>query len=123
MHFILDMNVSPLTVTFLQQHGHDALRVSTVLPQSASDSAILEYARTENRIVLTNDLDFSDLIALNNHSAPSVLTLRLSQIDPKTIHSLLLRALPSMQAAMAKSQIIATLTEKSLRLRTLPIRP
>ncbi|MBD1209719.1 MAG: DUF5615 family PIN-like protein [Ignavibacteria bacterium] len=123
MRFILDMNVSPLTVTFLQQHAHDALRVSTVLPQSASDSAILEYARTENRFVLTNDLDFSDLIALNNHSSPSVLTLRLSQIDPETIHSLLLRALPSMQAAMAESQIIATLTEKSLRLRTLPIRP
>jgi predicted nuclease of predicted toxin-antitoxin system len=122
MRFILDINVSPLTVTFLQEHGHDALRVSSVLPQNTSDSDILEYAREKNRVVLTNDLDFSDLIALNNHTAPSVLTLRLFHIEPEIIHALLLQALPSMQAAMATSHVIATLTEKSLRLRALPIR-
>ena len=35
--FLVDMNLSPKTVTNLQEHGWDILRVSQVLPMDAED--------------------------------------------------------------------------------------
>jgi predicted nuclease of predicted toxin-antitoxin system len=121
VRFLVDMNVSPRTVTFLKTQGYDAVRVSSIFPQNTPDIILLDYAREHEYIVLTNDLDFSDLIALNNHASPSVLTLRLSNIEPDVIHALLVRSLPALHAAMMNSHVIATLTERSLRIRSLPI--
>jgi len=47
----------------LQQQGWDVIRVSQVLPMGASDDEILEFARREDRVVITQDLDFSALLA------------------------------------------------------------
>lgn len=51
--FIADVHISPLTVVALQQQGYDILRVTEVLPATATDIEILELARVENWIVLT----------------------------------------------------------------------
>ena len=48
-----DMNISPQTVTVLQQQGWDIIRVLDVLPASASDVEILNFARQENRVIVT----------------------------------------------------------------------
>ncbi len=58
LQFIADVHISPLTVVALQQQGYDILRVTEVLPATATDLEILELARVENRIVLTQDLDY-----------------------------------------------------------------
>jgi predicted nuclease of predicted toxin-antitoxin system len=42
IQLLADMNISPQTLTFLQQQGWDMIRVSEVLPATASDSEILE---------------------------------------------------------------------------------
>lgn len=43
-----DMNISPQTVTALQQQWWDIIRVPDVLPAIASDAEILNFARQEN---------------------------------------------------------------------------
>lgn len=53
------MNLSPLTVQDLQIDGLDIIRVSDVMAGSTSDQEILLYARQENRVIVTQDLDFS----------------------------------------------------------------
>jgi predicted nuclease of predicted toxin-antitoxin system len=67
LRFIADVHISPQTVVALQQQGYDILRVTEVLPATATDTEILELARVENRIVLTQDLDFSALVALGGY--------------------------------------------------------
>jgi predicted nuclease of predicted toxin-antitoxin system len=59
MKLFADLHISPLTVTFLRSLGHDVVRVTDVLPANASDEEIVEQARRDSRIILTQDLDFS----------------------------------------------------------------
>jgi len=73
LRFFADMNISPRTVRLLREQGWDILRVSEVLPASAKDLEVLEFARRERRVVITQDLDFSVLLALSGYSSPSLL--------------------------------------------------
>ena len=79
---------------FLQ---HALLRVSEVLPATASDAEILEFARREERVVVTQDLDFSTLLALGGYNQPSLITLRLLASDPDTVNQKLIEILPGIE--------------------------
>ena len=48
------------------------------MPASASDEEIISFAAREQRCVITQDLDFSALMALSGRTAPSIITLRLA---------------------------------------------
>ncbi len=84
-HLLADMNISPKTVEVLGQQGWDIVRISQFLPVDASDQKILKFARQEGRVIITQDLDFSALLALGGYNRPSLITMRLSVSDPETI--------------------------------------
>jgi predicted nuclease of predicted toxin-antitoxin system len=67
MRLLADMHISPRTVAWLRSLGHDVVRVDEVLQPTASDEAIVDRARKEGRVVLTQDLDFSAIIAVSGH--------------------------------------------------------
>jgi predicted nuclease of predicted toxin-antitoxin system len=58
MRFLADGGISPRTVEFLTQRGHEAVHVRTLGMQRAADSEVVERARADSSIVLTFDLDF-----------------------------------------------------------------
>ena len=68
---LANMNISPETVNALHEKGLDIIRVSQILPLTSSDAEILDLARRENRVVVTQDLDFSALLALGGFDRPS----------------------------------------------------
>ena len=78
MRILADLNISPRTVEFLRSLGHHVLRVDETLPITASDELIVARAIEESRTVLTQDLDFSAIIALSGENVPSLISLRLS---------------------------------------------
>lgn len=78
IRLIADIHISPKTVADLQQQGWDIIRVPDILPATAYDTEILDFARAENRVFLTHDLDFSMLLTLGGYNQPSLITLRLS---------------------------------------------
>jgi predicted nuclease of predicted toxin-antitoxin system len=59
LRLLANMNISPETVNALSEKGIDIVRVSQILPVTSSDREILDLARQENRVVVTQDLDFS----------------------------------------------------------------
>jgi predicted nuclease of predicted toxin-antitoxin system len=65
LRLIADVHISPLTVATLKLQGYDIIRTTDTLPATALDIEILEFARREKRIILTQDLDFSMLVALS----------------------------------------------------------
>jgi len=69
IRLLADVHISPKTVADLQKQGYEIMRSSEVLPANAPDINILEFARTENWVVLTQDLDFSMLVALSRYSS------------------------------------------------------
>ncbi|MGB3654739.1 MAG: DUF5615 family PIN-like protein, partial [Rivularia sp. (in: cyanobacteria)] len=97
---LADMNISPVTVSNLQIQGWDTIRVVEILPPTASDLEILEFARQEGRVILSHDLDFSMLLAVGGYNQPSLITLRLSFTDPEVVTEKILNALPQVEETL-----------------------
>ncbi len=78
MRFLADENVEREVVRLLRKRGHDVAYVSEG-GASAPDEEVLERARRERRILLTNDKDFGELVFLQRRLATGVLLLRLEE--------------------------------------------
>ena len=63
IEFIADIHISPLTVSALKDHGYHIWRVTEFIPANSSDTEIIELARQKNAVIITQDLDFSALVA------------------------------------------------------------
>lgn len=120
LRFLVDMNLQSKIVLNLQQQSWDILRVSQVLPMDAEDSKILEFARQQNRVIITQDLDFSALLALGGYKKPSLITFRLSMPDSETITRKLLDIVPHIEDRLAEGCAV-TIDDRSVRVRRLPI--
>lgn len=120
LKFLADMNLSPITVIALRQVGFDIIRVSDLLPVGATDEEILSTARQHGMTVVTQDLDFSALLALGSYCSPSLLALRLSNTDPDAGTRRLVRVLPKVESALQKGSAV-TIDDSAIRIRSLPI--
>jgi predicted nuclease of predicted toxin-antitoxin system len=121
MRLLADLHVAPRTVDFLRQLGHDVRRVTDVLPANAGDPQIIEFARSDQRVILTQDLDFSDIIALSAQSQPSLISLRLANSRIDHVNSVLAAVLPVVEADVIAGAIVAV-REESIRVRRLPLK-
>lgn len=121
LRFVADMNISPLTVSALATEGVDIVRVPSLLPVNASDESILDLARQQGRVVITQDTDFSALLALGGHDKPSLVTLRLLNTDPDVVTQRLRQILPQIEAALRRGCAV-TVEDHTVRVRQLPIR-
>ena len=120
MRILADQHVSPRTVEFLRRLGHDAVRVSERLPRNASDAAILSFADTEGRVVLSQDLDFTGLIATSGQTGPSLIVLRLGSPSVEHVNEVLRSVLPGIEAAVEAGAIVSV-DDDRVRIRRLPI--
>jgi predicted nuclease of predicted toxin-antitoxin system len=88
MKFLADMGISPKTVSFLRDLGHQAVHLHEEGLGRLSDSEILEKARREESIVLTHDLDFGDLLAASGAQLPAVVIFRFAICAPNASTSI-----------------------------------
>jgi predicted nuclease of predicted toxin-antitoxin system len=122
MRLLADLHIAPRTVEFLRTLGHDVRRVTDLLPANASDEAIVERAAHERRTILTQDLDFSSIIALSGRPTPSLLSLRLNSSKVELVNSVLQRMLPILESDLEQGAIV-TVEDQRVRLRRLPLDP
>lgn len=120
LSLLADVHISPRTVTALQANGYDIVRTVDLLPATAADVEILERARVDGKVVLTQDLDFSMLVALSNYELPSLITLRLSSAQPDLVTQRLLTVLPAVKTELKEGATV-TINDDSVRIRKLPI--
>ena len=120
MKLLADVHISPVTVAFLNKLGYDTIRVNEALTAAAPDWQIVEYAFSNERAVLTQDLDFSALMALSGRRKPSVLTLRLVSSRVEHVNALLEKALPAV-AQDVENGCLITIEDQGIRSRSLPL--
>lgn len=120
MNLLLDMNLSPSWVPFLQNAGVDAVHWSSVGPANAPDRTVMEWARANGCVVFTNDLDFSALLAMTRATGPSVLQVRLQDLLPATAGSLVVHIIRTYEENLRAGAIV-TLAENATRVRILPL--
>ncbi|MCH8063093.1 MAG: DUF5615 family PIN-like protein [Chloroflexi bacterium] len=122
MRFLADMGISPGTVTYLQDSGHDATHLNDQNLGRLPDSEILDKARSEERILLTHDLDFGELIAASAAHLPSVIIFRLRNMRPDSLNRYMALILEEHEDLL-ESGFIMSVTEGQIRSRTLPLEP
>jgi predicted nuclease of predicted toxin-antitoxin system len=120
MRFLADMGVSLATVRALRAQGHEAVHLREIGLARLEDAAALEKARGEDRILLTFDLDYGDLLAASGQRLPSVIIFRLRDQTPAVVTPRLLEVL-SQQAAPLSAGVIITVEDNRYRVRALPI--
>ena len=115
------MGISPKTVAFLQNFGHDAVHLHDQGLDRLEDPAILAKAREEDRILLTHDLDFGELIAVSGARLPSIVVFRLRNMRPEMVSRYLQGIIDQHGESLEKGAIISV-TEGQVRVRLLPLR-
>jgi len=120
MKFLADMGISPGTVDFLRSMGHDAAHLREEGLERLPNSAILEKARSEGRVLLTHDLDFGELIAASGAALPSVIVFRLRDMRPANVNHHL-RAIIDNHPESLDHGAVVSVTEGRIRTRLLPI--
>jgi predicted nuclease of predicted toxin-antitoxin system len=77
MRFLADMGVSMRVVAWLRSAGHDAIHLRDEGLQALPNGEIFQKAIREQRIVLTFDLDFGEIVAASGGRSVSVVLFRL----------------------------------------------
>ena len=77
MRFLADMGVSLRVVEWLRSSGHDAIHLRDEGLQKLPNGEIFQKAIREERIVLTFDLDFGEIVAGSGGGSVSVMLFRL----------------------------------------------
>jgi predicted nuclease of predicted toxin-antitoxin system len=120
MRFLGDMGISPRTIALLREQRYDAIHLVEQNLERMEDPHILEKARQEERILLTVDLDFAQLLAISGDSLPSVILFRLGNVSREVVNNRLMLVLNDY-ASDLKTGAIISVNDVSIRLRYLPI--
>jgi predicted nuclease of predicted toxin-antitoxin system len=121
MRFIVDMNLTIRWAEYLKSAGHEAVHWSDVGHVQASDREICAYAREHNYIVLTNDLDFPQILANTRDSGPSVVLLRGEPLVPEERGASLLGAFRDCEPELLQGAIVSLDWSGQPRARVLPL--
>ena len=121
MRFLADVGISLGTVMALRKAGYDAVHLSEQGLQRLPDDEILKKADREGRVVLTFDLDFSDLLALGLSKSPSVIIFRLLDETPASVIPRMMAILRERRQELEGGAVIMV-EDARYRLRRLPIK-
>lgn len=120
MKFLADMGVSMTTVGALREAGEEVAHLREEGLFRLPDDQILDKAKQEQRVILTFDLDFGDLLAAGGGATPSVVLFRMRNQTPPAVTPRLFRVLETCRAALEAGAIVIV-EDEGYRLRHLPI--
>ena len=118
MRFLVDQDVYRDTIHFLRQLGHDLVLAADLGMSRSPDEQILTAAHAQNRILLTRDKDFGNLVFVYQQRA-GVICLRIRVGDSDEVHQELMRAL-SLYTEDKLLRVFMTVTARGHRIRQLP---
>lgn len=114
MKFIVDECTGAKVSQWLSERGHDVFCVYTQA-RGWKDKSILEKAVLDERIVITNDKDFGEMVFRDRHPHKGIILLRLSNTRWMTkiqVLDSLLQEYPNEQLA----DHFTVVTEKHIRI-------
>ena len=120
MTLLVDMNLSPRFASALNESGFSALHWSEVGAFNAPDTDILAYAKANDFVVVTHDLDFSSILAKTQLNRPSVIQIRATQINSLGLINTFINELNQHQNKLNDGALM-TFDEKGTRIRELPL--
>ncbi|MDZ7790547.1 MAG: DUF5615 family PIN-like protein [Xanthomonadales bacterium] len=97
-----------------------AVHVSELGMSTATDAAIVKYARRNGLVIVTLDADFHALLALSHAKDPSVIRIREQGLNAAAFCKLM-QVIWFDIAEAASAGALITVTETRIRIRRLPV--
>ena len=120
MRFLGDMGVSSRVIDWLRSGGHDAIHLREQESQRMPNGDIFQKGYAEQRIVLTFDLDFGEILAGSGGRIVSVVLFRLR--DTRTDHVIeRLKTVLGQSSDALLAGAIVVVEDGRHRVRKLPI--
>ncbi len=116
MKFIIDESSGKAIAQFLISQGYDVIYVGDFMEQ-ALDEEVLKYATAENRILVTNDKDFGELVYKKYKKVAGLILIRSKDESPSRRIQLIKYLLDQHLHQIEGSFIVVT--EKVVRIRRL----
>ncbi len=120
MKILIDMNLSPEWAVIFSHHGITAVHWSTIGNPRAPDSELMDWARANDYIVFTHDLDFGAMLALTQAESPSVIQVRTQDVTPAHLENAVVDLLRKNESILEAKALIV-LDEGRSRVRILPL--
>ena len=89
MRLLLDENLSPLQAQILRDSGHDATSILEAGLSGADDPIVRTFAIETDRVLVTLDADFGNVLRYPTGSTPGVIRLRIHPATEAAIEALL----------------------------------
>lgn len=87
MLFLVDESVGKKFSDIVKNSGEDVLFVGDAIPK-VDDEIVLSFANKENRVIITADKDFGELIFKLGKSSAGIILFRTSITDPEKLFEL-----------------------------------
>jgi predicted nuclease of predicted toxin-antitoxin system len=120
VRFLADMGVSLRVVEWLRIRGDDVVHLREQGLQRLPNGDIFEKATVEDRVVLTFDLDFGEIVASSRGSRTSVVVFRLRNTRTEQVIARLERVLDESSAALDRGAVVIV-EDSRHRVRLLPV--
>jgi predicted nuclease of predicted toxin-antitoxin system len=118
---LVDMNLSPSWIPRLARHRFEVVHWSTLGAATAPDEEILTWAREHGFTVVTNDLDFSAILAATDWNSPSVVQVRMQDVLSDEATTAVAAALETFKSEIEDGALLSV-DESGTRVRMLPLR-
>ena len=120
MKILIDMNLPPDWVAAFTAANIESVHWSTVGDPRAAEEEIVEYARNNNYIVFTHDLDFGAILAMTRAESPSVIQVRAQDILPSHLANTVIGVFQNNETILEQGSLIVV-DEARARIRILPL--
>lgn len=120
MRFLLDECISARLAPLVADAGHDVVHVSDRGLTGHVDEEVLAAARQEDRVLVSADTDFGELLARGGLSLPSLVLFRQGNRSPEHQATILLSNLDEVAEDLDAGAIVV-FTNDNIRIRKLPI--
>ena len=107
MRFIVDECTGPTVAQWLRQNGHDVFSVYEEA-RGLDDESILQKAATDDRVLITNDKDFGEMIFRQRREHKRVVLLRLQDERSPNKIEVLEHLLERYADQITRSFVVAT---------------
>ena len=118
MKIVIDMNLSPEWEEIFAPN-YEIKHWSRIGAPEAPDESILHWAKENNYVILTNDLDFGAILAATHFKSPSVFQIRSLSLDPQKMGKSVLYCFEHFKDDLKSGALVSYDPERS-RVRRLP---
>lgn len=112
--FLVDECIGPSLAKWLNENNYDAVSAYESL-QSSTDKVILENAIIQQRILVTCDKDFGEMVFRNKMRHPGIILLRLVNDQPMNLIIVMQKILSEYTVKELSNNFIVA-TEKNVRI-------